>query len=207
MAGSCPLHRRLPTVPPFRALYSPPLPAAPVARRDKWPKSIRCNGHLLLNSEKMSKSTGNFKTLNQAVHEYSADAMRIALADAGDGVDDANFEDTVANAAILRLTKELAWIEETLAAEGLRTGPAATFADRVFENAINVAVHRSRESFDRMMFREAIKHGMYDLQNSRDLYRLLCGTEGLNKDLVRRALLGFARPTPAPPCPHLLGQP
>jgi cysteinyl-tRNA synthetase len=27
------------------------------------PPSPRCNGHLLLNSEKMSKSTGNFKTL------------------------------------------------------------------------------------------------------------------------------------------------
>jgi len=40
--------------------------------------------------------------------------MRWALADAGDGMDDANFETTTANAAILRLTKELAWIEEML---------------------------------------------------------------------------------------------
>ncbi len=31
----------------------------------KWPRSFRCNGHLLLNSEKMSKSTGNFKTLTE----------------------------------------------------------------------------------------------------------------------------------------------
>jgi hypothetical protein len=31
----------------------------------KWPRAIRCNGHLLLNSEKMSKSTGNFKTLHE----------------------------------------------------------------------------------------------------------------------------------------------
>lgn len=41
--------------------------------------------------------------------------MRWALADAGDALDDANFETTTANAAILRLTKELAWIEEVLA--------------------------------------------------------------------------------------------
>lgn len=27
-------------------------------RPDLWPRSIRCNGHLLLNAEKMSKSTG-----------------------------------------------------------------------------------------------------------------------------------------------------
>ena len=47
--------------------------------------------------------------------EYSADAMRWALADAGDALDDANFETSTANAAILRLTKELAWMEEVLA--------------------------------------------------------------------------------------------
>lgn len=40
--------------------------------------------------------------------------MRWALADAGDGMDDANFETSTANAAILRLTKELTWIEECL---------------------------------------------------------------------------------------------
>ncbi len=34
---------------------------------------------------------------------------------AGDTLDDANFETTTANAAILRITRELAWIEEVLA--------------------------------------------------------------------------------------------
>jgi flavin-binding protein dodecin len=38
---------------------------------------------------------GNFKTLQQAIQEYSADAMRIALADAGDTMDDANFDEKV----------------------------------------------------------------------------------------------------------------
>ena len=50
---------------------------------------------------------GNFKTLEQAIGEYSADAMRFAMADAGDALDDANFEHTTANGAILRLTKVL----------------------------------------------------------------------------------------------------
>lgn len=47
--------------------------------RSMWPKGMRCNGHLQLNGEKMSKSTGNFKTLEQAVQEYSADAMRVCV--------------------------------------------------------------------------------------------------------------------------------
>ena len=28
------------------------------ARPDRWPRAVRTNGHLLLNAEKMSKSTG-----------------------------------------------------------------------------------------------------------------------------------------------------
>ena len=45
----------------------------------KWPKGIRANGHLLLNKEKMSKSTGNFMTLSEAIETFSADGMRLAL--------------------------------------------------------------------------------------------------------------------------------
>jgi leucyl-tRNA synthetase len=107
----------------------------------KWPKSFRTNGHLLLNNEKMSKSTGNFKTLKQSIEEYSSDAMRFALADAGDTIEDANFVDDTANAAILRLTKELVWIEEIIATSKKgdgRSGDQESFADRVFENAMNV---------------------------------------------------------------------
>lgn len=48
---------------------------------------------------------GNFKTLRQAIEEYTADGMRLALADAGDGMDDANFVHDTADKGILRLTK------------------------------------------------------------------------------------------------------
>jgi len=42
---------------------------------DMWPKGIRANGHLFLNGEKMSKSTGNFMTLTEAIDKFSADGM------------------------------------------------------------------------------------------------------------------------------------
>ncbi|EFJ52544.1 hypothetical protein VOLCADRAFT_103034 [Volvox carteri f. nagariensis] len=154
----------------------------------KWPRAIRCNGHLLLNSEKMSKSTGNFKTLQEAIQEFSADAMRWALADAGDGLDDANFETNTANAAILRLTRELTWIEECLSpASGLREGPSdVLLADRVFSNAINVAIAATKDAYERMAFREALKAAAYDLGNARDIYRLACGPDGMHRGLVMR---------------------
>ena len=45
-----------------------------------WPKSIFCNGWILVNGEKMSKSKGNFFTMEDIIKKYGADAVRISLA-------------------------------------------------------------------------------------------------------------------------------
>ncbi|KAK9157061.1 hypothetical protein Scep_003635 [Stephania cephalantha] len=170
--------------------------------RHHWPRGFRCNGHIMLNSEKMSKSTGNFRTLRQAIEEFSADATRFSLADAGDGMDDANFVFETANAAILRLTKEISWMEEVLAAESsLRIGPPSTYADRVFDNEINIAVTLTEQHFKEYMFREALKVGFYDLQAARDEYRFSCGVGGMNRDLLWRFMDAQTRLI-APICPH-----
>jgi leucyl-tRNA synthetase len=114
-----------------------------------WPRSIRINGHLMLNGEKMAKSTGNFMTLNETVRKYGADASRIALADAGDGIEDANFEESVANSSILRLFTLKEWCEEQVKEESnLRTGPKDGFWDRVFENELNALVDEARKHYE-----------------------------------------------------------
>ncbi|KAM3348461.1 hypothetical protein ACQJBY_022002 [Aegilops geniculata] len=167
-----------------------------------WPRGFRCNGHLMLNSEKMSKSTGNFLTLKEAILRYSSDATRFALADAGDGMDDANFVTETANAAILRLTKEIAWMEEVIAAESsLRGGPPSTYADHVFANEINIAVKETEKSYNAFMFRDALKSGFYDLQLARDEYRLSCGAAGMNRELLVR-FMEIQTKLITPICPH-----
>ncbi|XP_075502384.1 leucine--tRNA ligase, cytoplasmic-like [Primulina tabacum] len=167
-----------------------------------WPRGFRCNGHIMLNSEKMSKSTGNFRTLREAIEEFSADATRFSLADAGDGMDDANFVFETANAAILRLTKEISWMEEVLAAEStLRSGRAATYADRVFNNELNIAAKMTEKNYSEYMFREALKSGFYDLQAARDEYRLSCASGGMNRDLLWRFMDVQTRLI-TPICPH-----
>lgn len=57
----------------------------------------------------MSKSTGNFMTLYEALDKFGADAMRFCLADAGDSVEDANFISSSAEAAILKLYAFIEW--------------------------------------------------------------------------------------------------
>eukprot|EP00123_Amoebidium_parasiticum_P011673 comp20847_c0_seq1/m.27562 comp20847_c0_seq1/g.27562 ORF comp20847_c0_seq1/g.27562 comp20847_c0_seq1/m.27562 type:complete len:1047 (-) comp20847_c0_seq1:394-3534(-) len=183
---------------------------------ENFPRAVRANGHLLINSEKMSKSTGNFKTLDECVRDYGADATRFALADAGDSVEDANFALTTVNAAILRLYTQLEWTKEFLASkETMRTGPATMFHDKVFENAINLAIAKADHAYSRMMYRDALKTGFYDLQSARDWYREVQGasSEGLNRDLLMRFVEVQALLL-APFCPHyceavwaLLGKP
>jgi leucyl-tRNA synthetase len=43
-----------------------------------------------------------------------------------------------------------------------------------------------QENYDKLMFRDALKTGFYDLQNARDEYRTVCGSSGMRADLVNR---------------------
>lgn len=84
---------------------------AAIFPEDKWPLSMRANGHLMLNGKKMSKSTGNSLTMREGIEKFGADATRLSLADGGDGVEDANFDEKTANANILRVHTLIGWCE------------------------------------------------------------------------------------------------
>ncbi|MBM6383972.1 MAG: leucine--tRNA ligase [Paenibacillus sp.] len=151
-----------------------------------WPRGVRSNGHLMLDSKKMSKSTGNFMTMSDATIKYGADATRLALADAGDTVEDANFEDTTANAAILRLYTILEWSEDQVSkADTLRTGEF-NFYDKIFENEMNKLLLATEAAYEATYYREALKYGVYEMQAAKDAYQLACTVNGMHKDLVMR---------------------
>ncbi|KAG0084434.1 cytosolic leucyl tRNA synthetase [Podila epicladia] len=156
-----------------------------------WPVSFRANGHLLLNGDKMAKSTGNFLGLAEAVEKYGADATRLALADAGDSGEDANFEDVTANACILKLHTLMEWIQETLAAKDTfrKTGREAyNFYDRVFESHMNKLINQAEADYEATFYREAVKCAFYELMAARDFYREACALMEIpmNHDLIMR---------------------
>ncbi|CAH8831751.1 unnamed protein product [Trichobilharzia szidati] len=159
-----------------------------------WPRSIRANGHLLLNSNKMSKSTGNFLTLSDAVDKYSADGIRLALADAGDSLDDANMKEEMAEAGLLRLYGLLDWFNMTLETlkdpatlqkSNYRAGPYTMHADYVFENEMNNTIELADKAYAAQEYREVLKIVFYELQTHRDRYREVC-QGSLHIDLIRR---------------------
>lgn len=148
--------------------------------REYWPRSVRANGHLLLNGDKMSKSTGNFLTISQAVAKFGADASRIALADAGDGMEDANFEEKGANAAIMRMYILKEWIEQTVADKTLRDDSSdSVLWDKLFEDNMYMLVHETYQHYNDTNYKLALKSGLYDFQSARDFYRESCLSAGV----------------------------
>uniref|UniRef100_A0A671KTP2 Leucine--tRNA ligase, cytoplasmic n=1 Tax=Sinocyclocheilus anshuiensis TaxID=1608454 RepID=A0A671KTP2_9TELE len=165
-----------------------------------WPNDsrlIRC-----LFTHQMSKSTGNFLTLSQAIAKFSADGMRLTLADAGDTVEDANFVEAMADAGILRLFTWVEWVKEMIANQNnLRTGPVDTFNDRVFISEMNSSIIKTEQHFERMMYKEALKSGFFEFQAAKDKYRELA-IEGMHRDLVFQFIENQTLLL-APICPHL----
>ena len=155
-----------------------------------WPRSIRANGHLLLNGEKMSKSTGNFLTLSQAVKKFGADACRISLADAGDGVEDANFEEAVANQIILRMYNLKEWCEDVIKDVSLRSvdSPASNFYDKLFLNEMNFLVEEAHLHYCNTDYKAALKPALYDFTSARDFYReaLTAASEPMHAGVLRK---------------------
>jgi len=146
------------------------------------PRSIFCNGYLNLNDQKMSKSTGNFLTIRQSVEQFGVEATRMTFADAGDGLDDANFETGLADAAILKLYVLEKWIVDNIKAsvpEGKfdfkKHRDSLDMWDNMFMNSITGGIIKATESYDQMKYRQALKYAFFQLQSMKEDYLIAKG--------------------------------
>lgn len=71
--------------------------------RDKWPRGIAVNGFMMLNGKPMSKSKGNYLSLEDALKLVGADALRVSLLSLVDGLDDPDWTVEWARSVLLRL--------------------------------------------------------------------------------------------------------
>lgn len=158
--------------------------------REYWPRGVRANGHLQLNGEKMSKSTGNFMTLDDVVKKYGADASRIALADAGDTIQDSNFVEDVADNTILRLHNLKEWLEEMAKSTDLRS-EKNDFEDALFDNEMNALMNEAKQHYEETNYKSALKSGFFDFNNAKDVYRTSCAAAGIPMNKERKYLGPF----------------
>jgi leucyl-tRNA synthetase len=147
----------------------------------------------------MSKSTGNFLMLDEACELYSADAVRFALADAGDSLEDANFERKRADSAVTMLFVEeifarAAMRDPTVGKKDqlqLRDGELSYFVDRAFKNELGAMIAETLSCYEAMRWRDGIQAGAFGLQLLRDAYRDWCAKSGV--PMHQGLLVDYAR--------------
>ncbi|GAB5366064.1 hypothetical protein AAMO2058_001112200 [Amorphochlora amoebiformis] len=191
---------------------------------EMWPRAFRTNGHLLLNNQKMSKSTGNFLLLREALEKFGADAVRLALADAGDALEeDANFNLQTADKAVLRLYN---LVQSTqMFAELYRSGKLrsrvpvkknnssaflfpqkaqpSTWFERGVSNEGDRIARKAKLAYHALRFRDALHWSLYEMQLLRDLYTHWCKLTKTTPDKeVSNKLLRLQCIMVSPICPH-----
>jgi leucyl-tRNA synthetase len=99
-------------------------------------------------------------TIKDCINKFGADATRITLADAGDGLDDANFDTDVANASILKLYTLEKWYKDNLNLAFPKGGIDFTehkknidMWDHIFDNSVNHAIEVVTQNYDEMKFK------------------------------------------------------
>lgn len=136
----------------------------------------------------MSKSKGNFLTMEDVITNYGSDATRIALAQAGDTLDDANFTIMNSDSAILQLSTLEMWIKESIKNfnnyREKSTDEKLEFFDLTFQNEMNQLVKDTIEAYETMRFRDALKNGFFEFQAIKDDYKINVGSNGVRKDLI-----------------------
>ncbi|KAI1426284.1 hypothetical protein F5Y12DRAFT_713281 [Xylaria sp. FL1777] len=111
----------------------------------------------------MIKSTSNFLTLSEIVEKSGTGAARVALADAGEAVDDANFSESGKHHHFK---------------VGGQRNSSLNFWDTLFDSKMNRLVKETKAAYDAHLFRAALRSSFYNFTCAHDSYRDAVGAIG-----------------------------
>ena len=156
------------------------------------PGAYFCNGYINVDNKKMSKSEGNFYTMRELTDGYSADALRLALANGGDTLEDANFIMKDLDSSILKLTTLEQWVSDHYnLMDSMRTQSCkeTEFFDTIFESEMNELILEGYNDYDNMLFRNVIKNVFFNFLSIKEEYLINCGNKGMRLDLFQSYLV------------------
>ncbi|MCD6591176.1 MAG: leucine--tRNA ligase, partial [Candidatus Aenigmarchaeota archaeon] len=144
-----------------------------------WPKAYEINGRIMIDGKKMSKSLGNFYTMRELLEKYGADLIRIASANAGEGLDDANFEFSFIDTAKKRFNEIYEFAKQNYG----KGRENRIFIDSWFESMIHKSVKEATENLENMLFKSAVKTILFDMHRYLKWYMKRTGGD-YNKELI-----------------------
>ncbi|MEM2886328.1 MAG: leucine--tRNA ligase [Thermoproteota archaeon] len=158
--------------------------------REHWPKQIVVNGSVLMEGQKMSKSLGNIIPLRDAVKQYGADALRLAVLSTAGLLQDADFSREIAGSMSR-------WIQRfySAARELLEKGPAEgagkeSYLDKWMVSRLYERVKNATEAMKVLDVKEAINQVIYLLDQDLQWYqrRASVSRSGANEASVLNVL-------------------
>lgn len=157
-------------------------------KKPMLPRGYFLNGWILVDGEKMSKQKGNFILMYDMVERYGADASRVMLACAGDGLADANAVLDEADKAVLKITTFESWLKETRAIFATlrkETVPDTAFLDALFENQTKMLIKEAEGFYEQLAFREATIALFFNLLSIKEDYKINCGAHGMKASVIK----------------------
>lgn len=94
-------------------------------------------------------------------------------------------------------------MKEVLSTEStFRKSEPDTFNDKVFMSEMNLKIHETGDNYNRMLYKEALRTGFYELQAARDKYLQLSALDGINWSLIMQ-YIELQTILIGPICPHV----
>jgi leucyl-tRNA synthetase len=161
----------------------------------KWPKGIGVNGFLTVEGEKMSKSKGNFITLDKALDEFGADVTRMNLLYAAEGTQDPDWQFKTARSIGNWLKRFIGYAAKTRKGEKRKLNPI----DEWMLSRVQTQVKLATQAYEEAMYRSAIKTSFFDLMNDFRWYK----QRNANNSWVEKYVLERIAQLISPVAPHI----
>ena len=156
------------------------------------------NGWVLLDGQKMSKSSGHFITIIMAKERWGADATRFAGAYAGNmTLEDPNFETEVAEAAVEELIRWREFIKEWYG----KGDDEYRDIDRWFESRVNRIIGDANREYEALNTRNVVNTAWFDMWRTVRYY-LRRTMNRPNREVLSKALEDWVK-IMAPITPHM----
>jgi leucyl-tRNA synthetase len=135
--------------------------------QENWPRQIVVNGSVLMDGKKMSKSMGNIIPLRQAIKQYGADPIRLAIIISAELLQDADFNLDSVNTIKNKL--------ENMYEDCIRYRPGKAEKmepeDRWMLSRLQQLIEQTTVALEKMRLREALHHVLFAFESDLQWYQ------------------------------------
>jgi len=133
---------------------------------ENWPKQIVVNGSVLMDGKKMSKSMGNIIPLRQAIQDYGADPIRLAIIISAELLQDADFNLESVGGIKHKLESILEECSKIEVSEMASTQPE----DKWITSRLQYLIANVTFSIEKMRLREALHEILFAFESDLQWY-------------------------------------